>query len=189
VAAVRALAAALALALALPSAAREVSGVKLPEALTVEGRALVLNGAGLRRQFIFDVYVCGLYLERPAHDRRQILAEGASWAIVLHFLRDVDHEKILQSFRHAFERNSPGLAERLEPGLVKFHDEVMSTLVVKRGQRLTLAYAPEVGSTLTVPDGRSSTVTGQEFGDALLRTWIGERPADRRLEDELLGLP
>jgi len=179
----------LGLALASPAAAREVAGVSVPDALTVEGRALVLNGAGLRRQFLFDVYVAGLYLARPSHDRRQILAADAPWVITLHFLRDVDHEKILQSFRQAFERNSPGQTARLEPGLVKFHDEVMATLVVRKGQRLVLAYAPEVGSTLTVPDGHRSTVAGKEFGDALLRTWLGERPADRRLEDALLGLP
>jgi hypothetical protein len=188
---VRALAPILALALALasPVAAREVAGVKVPDELTVEGRTLVLNGAGLRRQFVFDVYVCGLYLEHPSHEARQILAADVSWAITLHFLRDVDHEKILQSFRQAFERNSPGQARELEPALMKFHDEVMSTLTVRRGQRLTLAYVPEVGATLTVPDGRSSTVVGKAFGDALLRTWIGERPADRHLEEQLLGLP
>ncbi|HET9599157.1 MAG TPA: chalcone isomerase family protein [Anaeromyxobacteraceae bacterium] len=183
------IAAALALAavLALPAEARDVSGVGLADEVTVEGRTLVLNGAGLRRKLIWDVYVCGLWLEHPSHDAGAILQDDAAWLVELHFVRDVDHEKILDGFREAFERNSPGQAERLRPGLVQFHDEVMSKLTVHRGERIAIAYVPGVGSRLTVPDGRSSIYPGKDFADALLRTWIGERPSDRGLENALLG--
>jgi chalcone isomerase-like protein len=183
-----ALALALALAaLAPPAAARDVSGIALADEVTVEGRTLLLNGAGLRRKLLWDVYVCGLWLEHPSHDARAILEDDGAWLVELHFVRDVDHEKILDAFRDAFERNSPGQAERLRPGLVRFHDEVMSELTVHRGETIAIAYVPGVGSSLTVPDGRSATYPGKEFADALLRTWIGERPSDRRLEEALLG--
>jgi len=175
------------LALAPPAAARDVSGVALADELTVGGHSLVLNGAGLRRKLIWDVYVCGLWLEHPSHDARAILDEDGAWLVELHFVRDVDHEKILDGFREAFERNSPGQADRLRPGLVQFHDEVMSKLTVHRGETITIAYLPGVGSRLTVPDGRSSVYPGKEFAAALLRTWIGERPSDRGLERALLG--
>lgn len=179
------LAATLLLAAAPP--AREVGGVSVPERLQWEGRALTLNGAGLRTKFFVDVYVCALYLEARQAEPQAILAADAPWMVTMVFLREVDHETILDSFREAFERNSPGQYERLRPGLVKLHDEVMSDLVVRRGQQLSFAYVPGAGSTLVVPDGRSARVPGKEFGDALLRTFIGERPSDLRLKDALLG--
>lgn len=166
---------------------REVGGVSVPEQLQWEGRAFTLNGAGLRTKFFVDVYVCALYLEARQAEPEAILGADAPWMLTLVFLREVDHETILESFREAFERNSPGQSERLRPGLVRLHDEVMSDLVVRRGQRLTFAYVPGSGSTLVVPDGRSSRVAGKEFGDALLRTFIGEKPSDPRLKAALLG--
>src|SRR5512133_3464222 len=52
----------LALASALPSQAAEVGGVKIDDAVTVEGKPLKLNGAGIRTKFVFKVYAMGLYL-------------------------------------------------------------------------------------------------------------------------------
>ena len=40
----------------------EIEGVKLADTATVAGRDLVLNGAGLRKRLLFDVYVASLYL-------------------------------------------------------------------------------------------------------------------------------
>lgn len=170
-----------------PGGARDVAGVDMPEQMVVQGRTLSLNGAGLRRVFIFDVYVCALYVQTRSTQARQLLAGDEPWVVRLHFLRDVDHEKILDSFREAFERNSPEALERLRPGLARFHEDVMSDLTVHAGQELSIAYVPGAGSTLTVPGGRTSRYPGKEFGDALLRTWIGDRPSDSDLQAQLLG--
>jgi len=45
-----------------PAGAVEIEGVKLADTATVAGRDLVLNGAGLRKRLLFDVYVASLYL-------------------------------------------------------------------------------------------------------------------------------
>jgi hypothetical protein len=173
---------------AFPAAAREVAGLELPETATVADRELRLNGAGVRSKFFVRVYVGALYLESSSNDPSRILSADSPWKITLHFMRDVDHEQILDSFREAFEANSPPheLA-RLQTGLLKFHDEVMSSLTVRSGQQIAIAYAPGQGSTLTVPGGATSRVEGKRFADALLRTWIGDHPSDDALKDALLG--
>jgi hypothetical protein len=164
-----------------------VSGVTLPETAQVAGRTLVLNGAGVRRRLLFEVYVGALYLETHCDDAAAILQADAPWKVTLHFLRDVDHEKILDAFRKAFDANSPREAEHLHAQLRRFHDEAMSELVVRRGQEVTLAYVPGEGSTLLVPGGGSSRVEGAAFGHALLRSWLGEHPSDRALREAMLG--
>ena len=41
----------------------------------MEGKTLALNGMGLRRKFIVNVYVGSLYLEQATQDPKQILAK------------------------------------------------------------------------------------------------------------------
>ena len=173
---------------ASPALSREVGGVQLPEKVSRDGRTLRLNGAGVRSKFFFEVYVGALYLESGSSDPARILSIDQAWELTLVFKRDVDHEQVLDAFREAFDANSPpGELAALRAGLVKFHDEVMSSLTVHAGQTLSFSYRPGRGTTLTVPGGSTSLVEGKGFADAVLRTWIGEHPSDSSLKQALLG--
>src|SRR6266436_1500172 len=64
--------------------AREVSGVSMPETVTVADRELRLNGMGVRKEkTFFKTYVVGLYLEKPAPDGRVAIATDEAKRIVL----------------------------------------------------------------------------------------------------------
>jgi hypothetical protein len=173
-----------ALCAALPTRALEVAGVAVPATLQVGGRTLQLNGAGLRSKLFVQVYVGALYLERRSGDAAAILAAEAPWAVTLVFRRDVGHEKILEAFVAAFEQNSPGQLEALKPQLEVFHGVLRD---LKEGEALTLHYLPGTGTTLRVPGGDSALVPGRAFGEAVLRTWLGEHPTDAALKLALLG--
>jgi hypothetical protein len=167
-----------------PVAARQIAGVEVAESVEVGGQALRLNGAGLRRKLVFDVYVGALYLPAPCADAAAILAAEAPWKVVLTFKRDVDHDKILKGFTDAFEQNSPGELTHLAGELERFHAVLVD---VREGQILALHYLPGAGTTLSAPGGGAVTVPGRTFGEALLRTWLGARPADPDLKAALLG--
>jgi hypothetical protein len=49
--------------LATSALAGELEGVSMPDDVSVEGHPLKLNGMGLRKKFIVNVYVAGLYVE------------------------------------------------------------------------------------------------------------------------------
>jgi hypothetical protein len=170
------------LALAAPALASELGPI--PASISVEGRTLQLNGAGLRTRFFVEVYLGALYLERRSDDPAAILAVDQPWAVTMLFRRDVGHERILDAFVSAFELNSPGQLERLKPQLEIFHAILED---VKEGQAVRLHYLPGAGTTLTAPGGATATVPGRSFGEAMLRTWLGDHPADSRLKDALLG--
>jgi len=59
--------------------------------------------------------------------------------------------------------------------------------VVKSGEVLVVAYQPGEGSTIGVEGQKAVTVPGKEFSDALLRNWLGLRPADDGLKRAMLG--
>ena len=68
---------------AFAAGAAEVAGVKLEDKTQVESRDLVLNGAGLRKRVVFNVYVIGLYLPEKRTDPAAVLQRMLSmrsWA-------------------------------------------------------------------------------------------------------------
>jgi hypothetical protein len=174
----------LVLALPAPALARDVGAIAVPESLALAGRPLQLNGAGLRSKFFVEVYVGALYLEKRCSDATAILAADEPWAVTLTFRRDVGHHQLLEAFVAAFESNSPGQLERLKPQLEVFH-AVLDDL--RAGQVLRLHYLPGSGTTITVPGGATATVPGRPFGEAVLRSWLGDHPADAGLKEALLG--
>jgi hypothetical protein len=174
----------LAVALAAAPPAREVAGVTVAEQVTLAGRSLVLNGAGLRRVILFEVYVAALYLGARSDDGPAILAADAPWLLRLTFRRDVDHDRIIEAFVHAFEQNSPGQLEQLRADLEHFHAILRD---FRRDEEMTVHYQPGQGTTLTVPGGATATVAGRLFGAAILRTFLGEHPADPGLKEAMLG--
>src|SRR5512143_1879904 len=105
------LAALLAAALLAPAAqAREVAGVAVPDTASLAGRTLPLHGAGLRKKFLFKVYVGALYLESRTANGAAVVAADAPKLVRMHFLRDVSRDDVLKTFREGFENNSKGSA-------------------------------------------------------------------------------
>lgn len=180
-------AAALAALLACSTAsAREVAGVKVPDAVESGGVRLELNGAGVRtRTFLkVKVYVGALYLAAPASDAAAIVAADAPWTVRLHFLRDVDRKSILEAFREGFENNS---REKLAEILPLFDRVAPAFVDVKDRQVMVFSYRPGAGVTVGMEGGAQSSAPGKTLADAFLRNWLGKEPADTDLKEAMLG--
>src|SRR3954471_7749433 len=77
--------------------AAEVAGVKLDDRTQVESRELVLNGAGLRKRVVFNVYVIGLYLPEKKTDPAAVLQLTGPKRAEIHMLRDVSAETFTEA--------------------------------------------------------------------------------------------
>jgi long-chain acyl-CoA synthetase len=176
--------AALVLSLSSTALAREVAGVAVPETAALGPLTLKLNGAGLRSKMFVKVYVGALYLDKKAGDVDAILKADAPWLVTMTFKREVSKEKIVGAFKEGFENNSAKDLGALLPSL-----QVVAAGLsdFKEGDVFTISYAPGVGATLTPPRGAPVAVPGKTFGDALLRNWLGARPADGDLKAGMLG--
>lgn len=174
-----------ALALAAPALAKEVAGVEFQQTVEVGGQELRLNGAGIRSKLFVKVYAGGLYLAQPSADPAAIVAADAPKRVRMVFLRDVDKGKIMETYREGFENNSagPGLAALLE----KLARIAPALPDMKKGGEMSVTYVPGQGTTVAASGGGSVTVEGKEFGDAMLRNWLGEKPADGSLKKAFLG--
>ena len=74
----------------LQTLARDVSGVKLADTVTVDGKPLQLNGAGMRKKLFIKVYVGALYLPARSSDAAAIVAADEPKYVRMVFVRDVD---------------------------------------------------------------------------------------------------
>jgi chalcone isomerase-like protein len=166
------------------AAARDVAGVSVPESTAVEGRSLKLNGAGIRKKLFVKVYVGALYLEAPATSLQQIAGSDASWSVRMYFLRDVARSRVVGAFREGFEKNSSDRVARLLPAL----DKLAAALPdLQSGKVLVVSYVHGRGTIAGVAGGPTVEIAGKEFGEALLRNWLGGEPADRDLKAAMLS--
>jgi hypothetical protein len=178
----RTLALALLLA-ALPASALEIAGVKVPDSIQVDGKPLVLNGAGVRtRTFLkVKVYVGALYLPQRSTEAAAVVALDAPKVIRMALLRDVDQSSMLGALKDGFESNSPTQAAALAPKLKVV--EASFPAEFKEGQVLAVTYVPGQGTTVGVEGAKGVTVEGKDFADAMFRVWLGPKPTDGGLED------
>ncbi|HSD20586.1 MAG TPA: chalcone isomerase family protein [Anaeromyxobacter sp.] len=179
-------AAALALAVALPAHAKKVAGVDFPDTVDVGGRALKLNGAGLRKKFVIKVYAGGLYLAEPSRDANAIVEADAPKRVRMVFLRDVSRKQIMDAYRDGFRANSAG--PKLDALLGQLKEIEPAIPNMREGGEMSVTYVPGEGTTVAAAgDGKPVTVPGKDFADAMFRNWLGREPADGDLKKALLG--
>jgi hypothetical protein len=174
---------ALALGLAFPLLALDVSGVNVADTMTVEGKTLKLNGAGLRKKAMFKVYVAALYVENPSKDAGALTSTDQIRSMRLHFLRDVKGQAVTDAIKEGFERNSKAQLPALADRLAKFSSMVPN---VAEGDDMVMTYVPGKGTVVSVKGLEKGTIEGKDFADALFTVWLGADPVQENLKADLL---
>jgi len=172
---------------ATPALAKTKAGVTMPDELEVAGHHLILNGLGIREATMLkvDVYVAGLYVEAKSGDGNAISGNGTSKRLVMHFVRDVDRDDIAEAFSDGFEKvlGEDG-AKKMEPRIKQL---VAATRDMKKGEKLSFSYVPDVGTTLDVNGKASAPIPGADFAKAIFAIWLGKSPPNSGLKEGLLG--
>ena len=167
----------------------EISGIKLDEGVELQGKKLQLNGAGIRYKAIFKVYVAGLYLEKKSSTPEDIYAAAGPRRMSITLLREIDSNELGKSFTKAFEENAPKAEmSRLIPGLLRMGQIFSDQKKMVAGESFTIDWIPGTGTVISVkgkPQG--DAIKEPEFFNAMMRIWLGAKPADWKLKDELLG--
>jgi Chalcone isomerase-like len=164
--------------------AREVSGVAMPDEVTVAGEKLRLNGMGVRHEMIFfRGYVIALYLEKPTTDAQIAIQTEDTRRLVITMLRNVSREMFVQAIESGIMRNSGAEMPALRARLDLLEHAVPD---LKKGDVVDLTWVPGVG-TLVRGQGRNMTIPGKDFADALLAVWLGPSPVEAALKRVLLG--
>lgn len=169
----------------------DVANVKYDTTLDLAGQKLQLNGAGIRYKFVVKVYTAGLYLTTKAGTTAEVLAAPGPKRIHISMLRDIDGNELGKLFTKGMEDNAPRdeFVKSIN-GVLKLSEVFASRKQLNTGDSFSVDFLPGVGSTLLL-NGKPlmpEPIKEPEFFSALLRIWLGDKPADGNLKDALLGV-
>jgi hypothetical protein len=182
----------LALAPVLSTAATvELAGVKLEDRITLAGSPLVLNGAGIRYKAVFKVYTAGLYLSSKAATPEDALKAAGPKRIAITMLRDINSSELGKLFSRGMEDNMDRAEfSKLIPGVLRMSQVFSDHKQLKEGETFVIDWVPGTGTVLTVKGvAQGEPFKEPEFFNALMRIWLGKKPADWQLKEALLGQP
>jgi len=171
-----------------PAAAATLAGVTLPDSYTVDGKSLQLNGIGLRTLTFLHVriYVAGLYLPRPSHDARQILASPGPKVVLLQFIHSGSKEQVEKQYREGEAKNC-GNGECAPNDLPDFEALVAAAPAVQPGDTSTYVFTDR-GVKVLANERVIGDFANIDLARQLLTGFIGEHPPSTSLRDQLLGL-
>lgn len=182
--------AAAAFLVALPAlAVVEIAGVKFEDKAKVGAAELQLNGAGLRSRVFFKVYSIGLYLPEKKNATDAVLALKGAKRLHIVTLRELPAEDFVNALVGSIEKNhSEAELAPLKERIEEFKAAILSLNVAPKGSVVTLDWLPESGTRLSFngqPKGKD--IPGEDFYGALLKIWLGAKPAQDDLKEALLG--
>lgn len=188
---IRSLLVAAMLSAGVAQAAIQVGGVDYEPQLSAQKRTLTLNGAGLRTRLGFKVYAMGLYLRAPLGDAAAIIADKGEKRIRIVPIRDLEAKQFGDALLTGLEKNhEPAELAALKPATDALLGALNAVGAVRSGTEILLDQLAN-GATRLVVNGQQQgeDIADAELYPALLRIWLGVRPADHDLRDALLAQP
>ena len=185
---IRTLLAAALLSASIAQAAVQVGGVDFQPELRAQKGTLALNGAGLRTRVGFKVYAMGLYLRAPLTDAAAIIGDKGEKRIRIVLTRDLEAKQFGDALLAGLEKNhEPDELAALKPATDALIGALAAVGEVASGTEILLDQLAN-GATRLVVNGQQQghDIADVKFYPALLRIWLGVRPADHDLRDALL---
>ena len=172
-------------------AAIQVGGVDYEPQLSAQKRTLTLNGADLRTRLGFKVYAMGLYLRAPLAEAGAILADKGEKRIRIVPIRDLEAKQFGDALQTGLEKNHDDAAlAALKPATDALLGALAAVGEVKAGTEIVLDRLGNGATRLLVDTKQQGEdIADAAFYPALLRIWLGERPADSELREALLKNP
>jgi Chalcone isomerase-like len=167
----------------------DVAGVKYAPTVQLAGSNLLLNGAGLRTRFVVKVYTAGLYLSAKANTLEAVLAAPGPKRIQVVMLREIDANELGRLFTRGMQDNAPREEfSKSISGTLRMAEIFSAQKRLKQGDSFSIDWVPGTGTTVVV-NGKAAgePIKEPEFFTALVRIWLGSKPADANLKELLLG--
>ena len=169
--------------------AKEVAGVELEEVarLSVNNTELVLNGSGVRLEARHAVYVGGLYIKQQTTSLEEILADTNPKRFLFYCsTKQISGDKLIAAWEQGFAINyDKNQITQLKPMIAEFNKVWKSGL--SEGDEVWVDFIPEQGTKISINGDLVTEISGKEFYQAFLKTWLGPHPFSSKMKKALLG--
>jgi hypothetical protein len=165
------------------SHAAEISGVKFDDSYHDQGIRMRLQGTGLKTMLFFRAFVAGYYTNMAK--ATDPLGEIPKRIEVEYFV-NIPGKKLNNYTIEQIKANISDDQFNQLKDKIKLMSEYFVDL--KSGDRFSLTYIPGVGTKFAHNDQLTGIIEGSEFGKAIFSVWIGDKPFDSHLKQQVLGL-
>lgn len=175
--------------LAAPLHAREVAAnAHFPDTISLDGKSLRLNGAGIRHKAMFDVYAAGMYADRPIATAEQFFANKGPRRFHVIVLRKIGQEFGNAMMKAVRANTDPQELQRQADNFLKMGSVFTSARVLNPGSYFTVDWLPSKKQTVIGFNGKAmETFNDPHFFEILADIWVGQRPVEASLKSALLG--
>ncbi|GGP81539.1 chalcone isomerase family protein [Shewanella ulleungensis] len=165
--------------------AKIVADVNVADQVMFAEQTLVLNGAGVRSKFFMDLYVGSLYLPVKASQLDSVLEQPIAVIQLTITSGMITSDKmrsaIEEGFDAATDNNIGSIKSDIQDFTQLFADEIVEgdqfTFVTQKGKGVT-----------SIKNGQvQGNIAGEAFRQALLKIWLGDRPAQDNLKQDMLA--
>lgn len=157
-----------------------------PAEVTLDGRKLVRNGAGLCEWGIFgiDLYHAALFVESKPESVAKALAADQPMAIHLEFCRELTAAQLREAYTASVKVNTGKDLPQHEASL-KVLCDAMAT--VKEGDAYTFLLVPEAGTKVLRNGKEVAAIACEAFRVLFVKLYLGDKPPTAELRKALLG--
>jgi hypothetical protein len=169
----------------------DVAGVKYEDSMSVAGKDLVLNGAGVRSKFVVKVYTAGLYLSNKESTTEGVLASKGPRRMRLVMMRDVSSDDLGSAFMIGLNQNvSEADRSRIIAQISQYGELFAQYQTLKKGDTLDIDWIPGAGTQVYMNNKKIGAIQPDIlFHNSILRIWLGDKAVDSALKPKLLDAP
>ena len=172
---------------ALQATALTIDGHSVPDTLRTATSQLVLNGAGIRKKVVFDVYLAALYTSRKTDQAQEIINSAQPRLLRLTLLRDIDSASLADALNEGLKDNTNDAQwQAIRPAAEKFASLLLQHKDLKKGSVIDVLFTG-TGVAVSALGRQQSAIADIDFARALLSVWLGNDPAQSSLKRALLG--
>lgn len=163
-------------------------GVTIPRTITFQNKTLQLNGAGSRSKMWVDVYIQALYLSQLSPNPTEIINDKTEMSIRIEITSAlVSSGKLTRAMHAGFEKSAGDNFKTLEPKM-----ELLKSFLsedITKGDVFELSYNPADQSIWVIKNRElKGKIEGFEFKKVFFGIWLGDKPVDEELKNNLLGV-
>jgi hypothetical protein len=170
-------------------AAVSIDGITFQDTAQVAGQTLQLNGAGKRVRIIVDVYAMGLYVPKVDSSASALIPGAGPRSARIVLMRDLTGADFAEAMAKGIEQNhsSADLA-KLQARLDELGTAMKAFGQLRKGTVVQMNQVPGTGLQVIVNgETKIKGIPGDDFYAALMRIWLGDKPADKDLKKALLS--
>lgn len=159
----------------------------IPSTFSIDDKTLILNGNGTRTFLSIKIYAAGLYLIKNKNDAHDIIEANEAMSIKLIVTSGlITSEKLSKTTRKGFIKSTNGNTIPIQDKIDLFIDAFKEK--IHKQDMFDITYNPDTGISIYKNKRKLKTISGLEFKKAVFGIWLCDKPAQKKLKQELLGV-